>query len=254
MELTIEQYEKLQPLASVEHEGVHMRFSTPNSVTLWRVQTIREKEPWTLEWLAGFEAGEIFLDCGANVGMYSIWAAATRHVRVYAFEPESQNYALLNKNIVLNALGDRVSAFCMGLSDVSGLSALHMADLRSGASCHAVGEALDFKHEPLKTRYSQGCVVGRLDELVRTGAVPVPDHIKIDVDGFEPKVIAGARETLALPDVQSLLIEINQNLEDHRAMIRQLNEMGFNHDPAQVGRAERRAGTFEGVAEFIFRR
>jgi FkbM family methyltransferase len=41
---------------------------------------------------------------GANVGMYTIWAAATRNARVYAFEPEAQNYATLNRNIALNNL------------------------------------------------------------------------------------------------------------------------------------------------------
>ncbi|MGZ5091242.1 MAG: FkbM family methyltransferase [Burkholderiales bacterium] len=113
-----------------------MVFSTPSAFTLWRVQSIYEKEPWTLEWIAGFKPDEVLLDCGANVGMYTIWAAATRGVRVYAFEPESQNYALLNRNIGLNNLAGRVRAFCMGLSDQPGLSVLHMADMRIGGSCH----------------------------------------------------------------------------------------------------------------------
>ena len=42
--------------------------------------------------------------------MYSIWAAATRGTRVFAFEPESQNYALLNKNIYFNQLVADVTA------------------------------------------------------------------------------------------------------------------------------------------------
>lgn len=254
MALTLDEYERLQPRAQVEHGGVQMTFATPNAFTLWRVQTIRDKEPWTLEWLESFEADDILLDCGANVGMYTIWAAAVRRCRVYAFEPESQNYALLNRNIQLNQLGDRVSAYCMGLSDRSGLSTLHMADLTAGGSCHAVGEALDYRHAPLRAVFRQGCVVGTLDELVREGAVPIPDHIKIDVDGFEPRVIAGARATLALPDVQTLLIETNQNLDDHRAMVNELHAFGFRHDPGQVARAERKEGAFRGVAEYIFRR
>ena len=254
MDLTLEQYEKLQPHTQVEHEGVTMTFSTPTTFTLWRCQTIHDKEPWTLEWLATFDPGDIFLDCGANVGMYSIWAAATRSVRVYAFEPESQNYALLNRNIQLNGLAERVTAFCMGLSDTSGLSTLHMADLRAGASCHAVGEALDFKHDPLTALFRQGCVAATLDDLVSQGSGPVPNHIKIDVDGFEPKVIAGARRTLEQPAVKSLLIETNQNLADHMEMVGELNDMGFRHDAAQVERAERKDGSFKGVAEYVFRR
>jgi FkbM family methyltransferase len=252
--LTLEQYENHQPIARVEHAGVAMTFATPSQFTLWRVQSIRSKEPCTLEWIEGFAADEVLVDVGANVGMYTIWAAATRKARVFAFEPEAQNYALLNRNIMLNNLSERVTAYCLGLSDAAGLSVLHMADLRVGGSCHALGEALDFKLEPLNARFAQGSAAMRLDDLVASGAIPTPAHIKIDVDGFEHKVVAGAAATLADPAVKSLLIETNQNLEAHLAMVGALGELGFRFDPAQVARAERRDGAFKGVAEYIFRR
>jgi len=254
MSLTLQEYEKLNPHCDVEHNGVKMSIATPNTLTQWRVASIYEKEPWTLEWIASFNDNEILVDCGANVGMYTIWAAATRGARVFAFEPESQNYALLNRNILVNGLSKRVKAYCMGLSDKSGLFDLHMADLRVGGSCHAVDEPLDAFLQPLKAQFAQGCVARTLDSLVAEGAVPVPAHIKIDVDGFEHKVIAGARRTLADTAVRSLLIETNLNLEEHRALVAELNAMGFMHDPAQVARAQRKDGLFKGVAEHVFRR
>lgn len=254
MELTLEQYEKLNPRCEIEHEGVSMVFSTPSALTRWRVESIHDKEPWTLEWIAGFRPGEILVDCGANVGMYTIWAAATRGTRVYAFEPESQNYALLNRNIQNNGVAHLVKAYCMGLSDRAGLFDLHMADMRVGGSCHAVEEALDAHLRPLKAVFSQGCVAATLDELVADGAIPVPNHFKIDVDGFEHRVVAGAAQTLRNPALRSVLIETNLNLEEHRAMVRELNSMGLKHDPAQVARAERKSGAFKGVAEHVFRR
>jgi FkbM family methyltransferase len=252
--LTLQQYEDLNPRCEIEHNGVTMAFATPSAMTRWRAESIYQKEPWTLEWIAEFRPDDILLDCGANVGMYTIWAAVTRRARVVAFEPESQNYAILNRNILINGLAGRVKAYCMGLSDASGLFDLHMADLRVGGSCHSLGEALDFKHEPLAAKFVQGGIADTLDQLVASGTVPVPTHIKIDVDGFEPKVVAGARTTLANPAVRSVLIETNQNLEDHRAMVREMNAMGLKHDPAQVQRAERKAGAFTGVAEYVFRR
>jgi len=254
MPMTLEQYEKLMPTSTVEHEGRTMRFATPSTMTLWRVDSIRSKEPWTLEWIAGFAPGEILLDCGANVGMYTIWAAVTRQCRVYAFEPEAQNYALLNRNIQVNGLAATVKAYCLGLSDKSGLSVLHMADMRIGGSNHALGEALDFAHRPLATNFVQGSVAATVDELVAAGAMPVPHHIKIDVDGSEPKVIAGARATLAGKGVKSLLIETNRNLDDHLAMVGELEKLGFRYEAAQVQRAERKDGPFKGVAEYVFKR
>jgi FkbM family methyltransferase len=46
----------------------------------------------------------ILIDVGANVGMYSIYAAKLKKARVFAFEPESQNYSTLLKNIISNEL------------------------------------------------------------------------------------------------------------------------------------------------------
>jgi FkbM family methyltransferase len=254
MNLTLEEYEQLNPRCEIAHDGVSMTFATPSKLTRQRVETIYRKEPWTLEWIAEFKPGDTLVDCGANVGMYTIWAAMTRQTRVYAFEPESQNYALLNRNILINKLGDRVKAYCMGLSDQAGLFDLYMEDMRIGGSCHSVGAALDFRHQPLNTQFTQGCIAATLDGLVSGGTVPVPTHVKIDVDGFEPKVVSGARTTLQNPAVRSVLIEVNTNLEDHRAMVREMNAMGLMHDPAQVRRAERKDGTFKGVAEHVFRR
>ena len=138
----------------------------------------------------------MLVDVGANVGMYTVWAAKTRGVQVYAFEPEAQNYGLLNRNLVLNALGGQVKAYCLALSDVAGFGELHLATLDAGGSCHSYGERVDFKHEPMQPKFSQACMSARLDDLVRDGIVPAPDHIKLDVDGFEPKVVAGAAEVL----------------------------------------------------------
>ena len=239
---------------TVQYGDFQFVFATPNNYTRWRVDTFFSKEPDTLEWIGGFARGEVMVDVGANVGMYTLWAAVTRGVRVYAFEPESQNYALLNRNIVLNSLADRIGAFCLALSDMAGLSRLHLSEFVAGSSCHSRGEEVDFKHEPMRAAFSQGCVSARLDDLVADGAIAEPDYIKIDVDGFEPKVIAGARSILQGGKLRSLLIEVNQNLSDHRAMVAQLNELGFRHDPAQAAAAERKDGIFKGCAEYVFKR
>jgi FkbM family methyltransferase len=252
--LTLEEYEKLNPHCELTHDGVRVVYATPSTATKWRVDTLFEKEPITIQWIAGFAANEVLVDIGANVGMYTIWAAKTRGVRVFAFEPEAQNYALLNRNIVLNGLGERVKAYCLGLSDQAGYSELHLSDLSVGGSCHSLGERVDFKHEPMHPVFSQGCISARLDDLVTAGVVPVPDHIKIDVDGIEHKIIAGARGVLADRKVRSLLIETNQNLADHRQMVKEVESLGYRYDPAQVAAAERKSGSFKGVAEYVFKR
>ena len=252
--ITLEEYEKLNPRTALQINDITVSYVTPNSITKWRVDTLFEKEPITLEWIAGFGPNDVLIDVGANVGMYSIWAAKTRGVRVFAFEPESQNYSLLNRNIVLNGLENHVNAYCLAISDVAGVSQLHLSQFAAGGSCHSLGEKLDFKHQPMNPVFSQGCVSAPLDGLVDSGAVPEPDHIKIDVDGFEPKVIAGARRIIERGKLKSLLIEVNQNLRDHMEMVATLDAAGFKYDMTQVAEAERKSGAFKGCAEYVFKR
>ena len=75
-ELTIQQYEKIIPIASItDEDGRKYFYHVPTQFTLWRAQTLFSKEPETIKWINGFNAQDIFLDVGANVGMYTIYAA-----------------------------------------------------------------------------------------------------------------------------------------------------------------------------------
>lgn len=252
--LTLEYYEQLNPKYEIIHQGVKMVFSTPSTWTLYRATSIYTKEPCTLEWIDSFAPNEILVDIGANVGMYSIWAAATRNVKVFSFEPEATNYSLLNKNILLNQLQHNIKAFCSALGQENSISNFYMRDLRVGGSCHAAGEALDFNLEPLESKFVQGCIIFTLDYLVKNKYIEFPNHIKIDVDGFEFKVINGGMNTITSKNVKSLLIEINPKLKEHIKIISDLKNLGFEYDQAQVKKSERKTGAFEGAAEYVFMR
>ena len=138
------------------------------------MDTLFTKEPATIEWIAGFNADDVLVDIGANVGMYSIWSARTRGVRVFAFEPEAQNFALLNRNIVANDLTQRVKAFCLGLSNDTGYGELYLSSSLLGDSCHAVGERLDWKLQPFNTPLTQGCVSPRWTSWWHARPSPCP--------------------------------------------------------------------------------
>lgn len=253
-DLTLEQYERLTP-HQVLHEGeIPVVYLTPNRVTQWRVNSLFTKEPDTIEWIRGFEPGEVFVDIGANVGMYTIWAAKTRGVRTFAFEPESQNYALLCRNIVMNGLTGTVVAYCLALADKIDYSLLHLSEFQTGGSCHSFGEKVDFQLQQHEFALAQGCVSSTLDTLIEAGAVPVPNHIKIDVDGLEHKVLAGSRKVLQNPALKSVLVEINTNLALHRQIIADLEELGFTYSEKQVAAAQRSEGTFKGVGNYVFHR
>jgi FkbM family methyltransferase len=238
----------------IEHEGIPVRFFTPSRTTRWRVESLRSKEPETLAWIAEFAAEDLLFDIGANVGTYTVWAAKTRGSKVIAFEPESQNFAILNTNILANELQDRVTAYCLAIADKLSFDQLFLSYFDPGGSVHRFGESRDHEHRPMAAGYRQGSVAVSLDELIAQHGFPVPQHIKIDVDGIEPSIVAGARRTLAAAAVKSVLIEINTNLEDHWTIIDTMLELGFDFSREQVAQSQRTEGPFKGVANYVFRR
>jgi FkbM family methyltransferase len=246
--------ERLPPTTTVVRGQHRLHYVTPNKTCLWRAKTLATKEPATIAWLDSLAPGAPLLDVGANVGMYSIYAAVVRRSQVFAFEPESQNYALLCQNIVLNKVSERVLAWPAALSDRAGFDRLYLSTFDPGGSCHAFGEARDPFLRQAKFPFVQGSFAATIDGLVAAGTLPVPAAIKIDVDGFEHKVILGAARTLQDPRLATLLIEINPQLAEHRWVVEHLAERGFGYDPAQVAAAARKEGFFEGVAEYVFRR
>lgn len=234
----------------IEHPSGEVRFALAGEATEFRVREMFNKEPDTIAWIEKMDPGDVLVDVGANVGMYSVWAAKTRGVRVFAFEPESQNFAMLNVNIKINEAD--VMAYPLAISDKSGLGPLYLAQFLPGGSCHAFGECVGFKGTPLRSVYTQGSYAVTLDELVEEGHVPAPAFIKVDVDGIEHKVVEGARKAIAL--ARSVLIEINTNREDHNEIFDAMKGLGFTLDVATADKARRTEGAFRGVGNCIFRR
>ena len=66
----------------------------------------------------------------------------------------------------------------------------------NGSSNFSLGKPLDFNLKPYPTDHSQGSMSFKIDSLINNKYIPVPDFIKIDVDGLEHKVIEGAKQTL----------------------------------------------------------
>lgn len=243
-----------EQVGKVNFLGETVRFRADDNMAAWRISSFFEKEPDTVAWLSRIPRGAVFLDIGANVGMYAVTMAVANDCQVIAFEPESQNYALLNANIALNRVSDKVRAYCVALSDKVGLDALYLSTFSTGSSCHSFGSEVGFDLKPRHSPFVQGAIGMTLDSLVESGQIPVPEYIKIDVDGFEHKVIAGAMKTLARPEVREILIELNYALPEHQALLQTFESLGFYFSENQRLHAMRKSGTFEGVGELIFRR
>ena len=110
----------------VEHQGASLMFSIPNELNKFRVDTFSVKEPETLEWIDCIPRGSVVWDIGANVGLYTCYAAKARDCRVFAFEPSVFNLELLARNIFLNGVTDHATIVPLPLSDELAFSKLNM--------------------------------------------------------------------------------------------------------------------------------
>ncbi len=201
-------------------------FSTTNPLLFWRAETLFEKEPITIQWLRSMKKDETFYDIGGNVGVYTIYAGA-RGVQVLSFEPEASNYYILNKNISLNHIQKNVKAYNIALSDSNTIDSLKITSHQPGSAHTTFGENDHLKQNNHQTIFEQGAISLTLDKFVYDFDMPIPHHIKIDVDGIEGKIIKGAPKLLQEKKIQSILIEVNEKSPEDLELIEILKNYGF---------------------------
>ena len=222
----------MAPRRTVESRGLRFTLRCENWITQYRWQTYNEKEPETLDWIdQRLGEGDVLFDIGANIGVYTLYAAL-RHpgVRVVAFEPEYSNLHLLRDNLVANGLQDRVEVYALALSDRTGVSQLHLQDLAPGSALHTESrDRLDRTFAGRAVVWREGIAVMTLDAFCdETGLSP--QALKIDVDGSEPGVLAGARRTLASTALRSVILEMPDDASTRAACEQQLTTAGLARD------------------------
>jgi FkbM family methyltransferase len=142
------------------------------------------------------KAGSVVFDLGAQAGYHSLHASTLvgESGKVYAFEPDRANVGYLKKHIAINGMSNIVVVDA-AVSDFDGTS---MFD--SGVNCFS-GHLSATGNTAVRTI--------RLDNEIAASRLPIPDYLKIDVEGEELKVLSGAREILAEAH-PALLIETHE--------------------------------------------
>jgi len=190
-----------------QHNGVRMTFVTPNALCRYRAASFSSKEPETLTWLESIPEGAVLWDIGANVGLYSIYAAKARDCRVFAFEPSVFNLELLARNIHLNGAQQKIVIVPVALSDALGPSLFRMSSTAWGGALSTFGQDFDQHGGKLNSIFEYQTMGMTMDEAIRLLNIPAPRFIKIDVDGIEHFILRGGAETLK--GVESVMVEID---------------------------------------------
>ena len=125
-----------------------------------------------------------FWDIGANVGLYSIYAAKKKNLRVIAFEPSVFNLELLARNLFLNDLQDKVTIAPLALSDGLGTSVLRMTTTEWGGALSTFGKMTGWNGESIQEMAQRQ---SKADPNTRVVVVPLLVRLGTIVAGTKRK-------------------------------------------------------------------
>lgn len=231
--LSTEIVQQIRPICTTPTRSGPLRCVAGHGRLRWRALTFYTEEPQTITWLDSLKEHDLLWDVGANVGLYAIYAAKVARCKVVAFEPEAQNYALLLENIVLNGVQALVDATNLPVTRQTGFGRLHVHALTKGGAYNqfelsgSAASGGDGDRLPSSIPVTQVQLGVSLDDLITTFQFPCPTHIKVDVDGNEPDIIAGAQRVLAHPRCRSVLVEVRQDDAAHQRIIKVLQGLGY---------------------------
>ncbi len=223
--------EKIAPIVTTKTSDGEIKFYCSGVLPEFRARTLLTKEPDTIKWIDAFSAGDIFWDIGANIGCYTLYAAS-RGIQTFAFEPNASNYSICCKNIIINKFTETATAYCIAFSEKNELSYLNLSTLEQGGAVAMFGkesDAITISGEGHEFHYRQGAIGYSIDAFVSQNSEIFPNHIKIDVDGIEDKILAGGTNTLKDDRLKSVLIEIDEsNIKQKKLILQAMSDANFS--------------------------
>jgi FkbM family methyltransferase len=167
---------------------------------------------------------DVFADVGANIGAFTVLAAGVAGSRVIAIEASPDTFESLSSNVRLNGLQDRVRCTLVAAGPKEG--EIQFTAGRGTENC------VNLKNNGSNT------VKVKMTTLDALLADTPPNVLKVDVEGFETEVFAGAANTLKSPQLQAILVEKNglgaRYGFDENILHNKIREHGFvphNYEP-----------------------
>jgi FkbM family methyltransferase len=195
----------------IYHNSTKILLHIPNKLSYWRAKTYSTKEPETLEWIDDMQHGKTLWDIGANIGLYSIYGALKKGLKVYSFEPSVFNLELLARNIYTNKVVDNCCIVPLALNNKISSSNLNMTSTEWGGALSTFDSNFGWDGNSMKPIFQFQTIGISIDQCTKILQIPTPNYIKIDVDGLEHLILSGGLEVLK--NIDEILIEINDNFK-----------------------------------------
>lgn len=165
----------------------------------------------------------IYLDVGANQGLYSICAGLNRHCqRVYAFEPVPNVVHLLRQNLALNGVADKCEVVQKAVSDKSGDVEIIIYSNHSGEASIAQGKSggAGTSRQIIQTINASG-----LEAIIQTAQLPI--YVKIDVEGHEEVVVKELLTCCFAGQIREIFYEVDTRWVNPQVLQSLLQTAGF---------------------------
>jgi FkbM family methyltransferase len=221
---------RLMTEVEVKDKNYRSIFVCENPQQAYRALSLWIKEEGTMRWInSELNEGDVFLDVGANIGIYTLAAAHRIGVtgQVYAVEPHKPNAISLMRNVSRNNFRDRVEVLTVALSDATGVAQFDYSDFavaKSGSQLTSKGtNGTGALPSP---KFSERCIGFSVDELLSLGAIAAPTFVKIDVDGLEKRILAGMTNLLT-GSTRPKIVQVEINEGEGEVIEQFLKEVGY---------------------------
>ena len=216
--------------SSIQTKTKPILFNIHSDLEKYRIDSFYEKEPETIVWIENcmssheFES-PIFFDIGANIGIFSLYAASVNEKsRVFSFEPSPKNFSSLIDNITINNYHNVYPSY-FAVSSKSEFTNLFIPDDRPGNSGAQINYPVDENGLEFNPKAIIPMLKVSIDTILNSLNIPSPNYVKIDVDGHEDDIIDGLLPFIKATSFRSLLVEVNG--EDK---LRNLEQLFKRHD------------------------
>ena len=177
--------------------------------------------------------GDVIWDIGANVGLYTrlflTWSAPNGSV--IAFEPFPPTFEILKGEITSGETGGRVKLEQVALSARRGKAKFEVGRDKNG---QLVSTTAHLAEDSSSGGHYIEVEVDTVDGIRKEKSFPVPNIVKIDVEGFEEDVLRGGAATFGHPACRHVLVEVHFGRIDERGMgsaagriVRMLRDWGY---------------------------
>jgi FkbM family methyltransferase len=166
------------------------------------------------------EEGDVVFDVGANVGVFSLFAATVKDTKVFSFEPHPTNFKVLSENIKINKLVN-ITPFQVGLAKQNEFRDLIIGEIPGG---HKVANGNETeKHKNILTIETR-----KIESIMLDEDIEKIDFLKLDCEGAEGEILSSISSDL-YKKINKIVIEFHDNhsVLDHKEIIKLLEGENF---------------------------